>query len=147
MNKVVVSGYLIRDPEIRYTQSGKAVARMGISVRRRSSKTNENGYPENDIFNMAAWEKTAEFCGRYLTKGSRVLVEGHLQAYTYDSKDGAKRYGVDIVVENIEFADSKRTDGNSAGRSEYKNNSRSDSDGFDDHLSGEDIPDEDVPFL
>lgn len=148
MNKVFISGNLTRDPEIRYSQSGKAIARMGIAINRvYRAKNSDTNQQTVDFFNLTAWEKTAEFCGRYLTKGSRVLVEGRLQSYSYEGKDGGKRSGVDIVVENIEFADNKRTDGNSAGRSEYKNNSRNDSDDFDDHLSGEDVPDEDVPFI
>ena len=147
MNKVFLSGYLIRDPEIRYTQSGKAVARMGISVNRRNSKTNENGYPESDIFNLTAWEKRAEFCGRYLTKGSRVMVEGSLRTSNYEAIDGTKRYSTDIWIDNIEFADSnKRTDGNSSERSDRQNVARDDTDELDKDFFGESVSDDDVPF-
>ena len=102
MNKIFISGNLTQDPEIRYTQSGKAVAKMGIAVNRPFSKEKEV-----DFFNLTAWEKTAEFCGKYLTKGSRVLVEGRLQTYSYEGKDGVKRSGVEIWIDNIEFAGSK----------------------------------------
>lgn len=147
MNKVFLSGYLIRDPEVRYTPSGKAVSRISISVRRRTSKTGANGYPESDIFNLAAWEKTAEFCGRYLTKGSKILVEGTLRTSNYEAKDGTKRYSTEIWIDNIEFAGgSGRTDGNSGGRSEQKNNSQSDGNGFGDEFSGESVSDDDMPF-
>ncbi len=148
MNKVFLSGYLIHDPEIRYTPNGKAVARTAISVRRATSKTTENGYPESDIFNLTAWEKRAEFCGRYLTKGSRVMVEGRLQTSNYEAKDGTRRYAIDVIVDNIEFADSgKRAEGSPVGRSDYENNSpRNDSDTLDDGFSGESVADDDMPF-
>ena len=107
MNRVFLSGNLTRDPEVRYTQSGKAFARMGIAVRRQFSKDKD----AVDFFNLVAWEKTAEFCGKYLTKGSRILVEGRLQTSSYENKDGIKINAVDIVADNIEFAGSKRADG------------------------------------
>ena len=106
MNKVFLSGNLTRDTEVRYTQSGKAFARMGIAVRRPFSKDKD----AVDFFNLVAWEKTAEFCGRYMLKGTRVLVEGRLQTSSYDNKDGVKVNAVDVVVDNIEFAGGKRQD-------------------------------------
>ncbi len=102
MNKVFLSGNLTRDPEVRYTQTGKAFARMGLAVNRRSKDKDAV-----DFFNLVAWEKTAEFCGRYLLKGSRVLVEGRLQTSSYENKDGLKVNAVDVVVDNIEFAGSR----------------------------------------
>lgn len=110
MNKVFLSGNLTRDPEVRYSQSGKAFTRMGIAVNRPFSKEKAV-----DFFNLTAWEKTAEFCGRYLRKGSRVLVEGRLQTSNYENKDGVKVNSVDIMVDNIEFAGSKRTDEDGGG--------------------------------
>lgn len=105
MNKVFLSGNFTRDPEVRYTQSGKAYARMGLAVRRQFSKDKD----AVDFFNLVAWEKNAEFCGRYFTKGSRVLVEGRLQSGSYENKEGVKVNTVDVMVDNIEFADSKRS--------------------------------------
>ena len=106
MNKVFLSGNLTRDPEVRYTQSGKAFARMGIAVRRPFSKDKD----AVDFFNLVAWEKTADFCGRYMTKGTRILVEGRLQTSSYENKDGVKVNAVDVIVDNIEFAGAKRQD-------------------------------------
>ena len=103
MNKVFLSGNLTRDVEVRYSQTGKAFARMGIAVRRPFSKDKE----AVDFFNLTAFNKTAEFCGRYLRKGSRVLVEGTLQTSNYENKDGVKVNAVDILVDNIEFAGAK----------------------------------------
>lgn len=99
MNKVFLSGNLTRDPEVRYTQTGKAYSRMGIAINRRSKEKDAV-----DFFNLVAWDKTAEFCGRYLVKGTRVLVEGTLRTNSYENKDGVKVNTVEIWVDNIEFA-------------------------------------------
>lgn len=123
MNKIFLSGNLTKDPDIRYTNSGKATARTIIAVNR--------GYGDKqttDFFNLVAWDKTAEFFGKYLKKGSRILVEGRLQNNVYTDKNGVKRYSEDIVVANVEFAGSK---------SDKKS---------DDGFNGEEVPDEDVPF-
>ena len=148
MNKVFISGNLTRDPEVRYTQSGKAMARMGIAVNRRVSKATENNQPTVDFFNLTAWEKTAEFCGRYLKKGSSVIVDGRLQTYSYESQDGTKKSGVDIIVDTIEFAGSRRSEGGGdfENRQDYGNRSRGNAKTDYDDFGGEDISDDDVPF-
>lgn len=154
MNKVFLSGNLTRDPEVRYTQTGgRAYARMGIAINRRY-KDKESV----DFFNLVAWEKTAEFCGRYLRKGSRVLVEGRLQTSSYENKSGVKVNTVDIVVDNIEFAGSKQQ-GDGGGDSSFDrppDNRGSDSYGerdsappkkHDDYFGGgEPIDPDDTPF-
>ena len=126
MNKVILSGNLTRDPEVRYTQSGMAYAKSGIAVSRPYSK-NTDGQATVDFFNLTAWGKTAEFCGRYLKKGTSVIVEGRIQNDNYEGKDGVKHYSVNINVDNIEFAGTKRSvggenSGNSGG-GRYGNNS------------------------
>jgi len=149
MNKVFLTGNLTKDPDVRYTQTGKAVARMGIAVNRPYSKEKAV-----DFFNLQAWNKTAEFCQRYLTKGSRILVEGSLQTYSYEGKDGTTKNGVDIVVENIEFAGAKRENNNVGeefgGRENgYSNNSTSrkrSENTIDDDFAGEDVDEEGIPF-
>ena len=147
MNKVFLSGNLTRDPEVRYTQQGKAYARMGIAINRRY-KDKESV----DFFNLVAWEKTAEFCGRYLTKGSRVLVEGQLRTNSYENKDGVKVNTVEIWVDNIEFASSKRQDdGNGNNYSKPSNDGgysskREPAPPKDDDWGGEPIDPDDTPF-
>ena len=146
MNKVILSGNLTKDPEVRYTQSGVAYARMGIAVSRPYSSKNNDGQPQTDFFNLVSWNKQAEFCGRYLKKGSRVLIEGRIQNDNYEGKDGVKHYNVNIVVDNIEFAGSKPSGGgdnsNDGGNNfdggNYKNNSGSN--------YNNDSDDVDVPF-
>ena len=150
MNKVFLSGNLTRDPEVRYTQTGKAFARMGIAVNRPYAKEKTV-----DFFNLVAWEKTAEFCGRYLRKGSRILVEGRLQTSSYENKDGVKVNAVDIMVDNIEFAGSKRQDdggdnnsSNDGGYSNsgYQNKREPAPPKNDDGWGGEPIDPDDTPF-
>jgi len=144
MNKVFLSGNLTRDPEIKRTPNGRTYSRMGIAINRRYKNQNTGQYEQvTDFFNLVAWEKTAEFCGRYLRKGSRVLVEGRLQTYNYEGRDGVKRSGVDVLVENIEFADSKRlNDGQRSGNDNYGGGYQ----GGNDDL-GVPVPDDSVPFM
>lgn len=124
MNRVFLSGNLTRDPEVRYSQNGMAFARMGIAVNRRSKNKDVK---EVDFFNIVAFDKTAEFCGRYLTKGSRVMIEGYLQTSSYE-KDGVKRTSVEILINNIEFAGPKRDGGDGGYQRDddggYQRNSR-----------------------
>ena len=117
MNRVFLSGNLTRDPEVRYSQTGMAFARMGIAVQRRVSKNKDANKDVKDVdfFNLVAFDKTAEFCGRYLTKGSRILVEGRLQTSSYENKDGVKVNSVDVIADNIEFAGSNRADNSGDG--------------------------------
>lgn len=122
MNKVILSGNLTRDVEVRQTQTGKAYARTGIAVKRPFSKD------AVDFFNLTAWEKTAEFMGKWLNKGSRVLVDGRLQTSEYTDKNGNKVNAVDVIVENVEFADSKKKAAS------------------DDPFGGTPVDDEDTPF-
>ena len=120
MNKVILVGNLTKDPDVRKSQNGKSVVKTGIAV--------NQGYGENqttDFFNLVAWEKTAELCGKYLSKGSKVLVEGRLKNNNYE-KDGVKHYGVDVIVTAIEFLDSKKKVAN-----DYR---------------GEEVSDDDMPF-
>lgn len=103
MNRVILSGNLTRDVELRRTQSGKSYARVGIAVKRPFAKD------AVDFFNLVAWEHTAEFMSKYFGKGSKILVEGRLQTSSYD-KDGVKVTAVDVLIDNVEFAGAKRVD-------------------------------------
>ena len=122
MNKVILVGNLTKEPDQRRTKTDKVTTRMSIAV--------NQGYGENqktDFFNLVAWEKTAELCGKYLSKGSKVLVEGILRNNNYE-KDGVKHYGVDVIVSSIEFLDSKKKAANT------------------EDFDGEDVSDDDMPF-
>ena len=111
MNKIILSGRLTKDPEVKTAQSGKAYTRVGIAVDRPFSKDKEV-----DFFNLVAFGKTAEFLGRWFSKGSKLLVEGRVQIEQYEDKEGLKRTSVDVIVNEVEFADSKKKDSGNAKR-------------------------------
>lgn len=102
MNKVVLMGRLTRDPEIRYTQEPKAVARFAIAVDRRFS-----AQKETDFFNCTAFGKLAEFTEKYLRKATKILLIGRIQNDNYTNKEGQKVTAVQIIADEIEFAESK----------------------------------------
>ena len=102
MNKFIGIGRLTRDPEIRYTQTGKAVASFSIAI--------DSGYGDNkkaDFINIVAWDKLAEVCGNNIAKGRKIMVEGRLSIRDYE-QDGQKRRAAEIIAQNIEFLDSKQ---------------------------------------
>lgn len=105
MNKVIMMGRLTRDPEIRYAQSGSAVAGFSIAVDRRFKRDDD---PEADFFNCSAFGKTAEFVEKYVKKGTKVVIEGRLQNDSYTNKDGQKVTATKILVDSMEFAESKQ---------------------------------------
>jgi single-strand DNA-binding protein len=105
MNKVVLIGRLTRDPELRYTQGGKAFTTFTLAVDRRFSKDKQQ---TADFIPCMAWDKLAEIIGNNLAKGRRVGVEGRLQTRTYDAKDGSKRSAFDVVLDELEFLDAKQ---------------------------------------
>ena len=114
MNKVILIGNLARDPEAFTTQSGISRSTFTVAVNRRF--TNAQGVREADFIPVVAWRQTADFVNRYLTKGSKVAVEGSMQVRSYDAQDGSKRYVTEIIADNIEFAGSRNSDGGAAPR-------------------------------
>lgn len=110
MNKVMLIGRLTKDPDLRYTQSGTAVANFTLAVNRRY---NPNGEQEADFINCVAWQKAAEFVADYFHKGKQMALEGRLQVRSYDGDDGKRRWVTEVVVEQMEFVGSKNDKGNS----------------------------------
>lgn len=126
MNKLIMMGRLTKDPEIRYNNEGKAIARFSLAVDR-----NYKDAP-TDFFNMVSFDKTAQFIENYIHKGSKILVEGKLQNNNYE-KDGKKVYANQIIADRIEFCESKNA-----------NNTQTD-DGF--NQVSEEYSDEMLPFV
>ena len=104
MNKVIMMGRLTRDPEVRYSQgaSQTAIARFSLAVDRRWKR---EGEPDADFFNCTVFGRQADFVEKYLRQGTKVVVTGRIQNDNYTNKDGQKVYSVQIIVEEIEFAD------------------------------------------
>lgn len=118
-NKVTVTGRLGADPEMRFTPNGVPVASFRMAVNRPVSRTegaaNERR-DDTDWFNVVAWQRLAEFCNQYLTKGRRVLVEGRLQTRSWEGQDGQRRYATEIIASEVLFLDSGQQQGGGAPR-------------------------------
>lgn len=109
INRVILVGRLTKDPELRYTQSGVAVARFTLAVNR--NFTNSQGEREADFINIVAWRKLAENCANYLHKGSLAGVDGRIQTGSFETDDGRKVYTTDVVAEDVRFLEPKRSPG------------------------------------
>lgn len=109
MNRVNLIGRLTADPELRQTQSGVAVCRFTIAVDRKF-KNKDTGEKEADFITCQAWRQTAEFVGRYFTKGSMIALEGSLRTGKYQDKNHSDvtHYTTDVMVDNVEFCGGKK---------------------------------------
>lgn len=143
MNKVILMGRLTRDPEVRYAQgdSTTAIAKFSLAVDRRFKRDGEE--QTADFINCVAFGGTAEFLEKYGRKGTKFVVEGRIQTGSYTNKDGNKVYTTDVVVENIEFAESKASSDNSNGYVPQERPQPSSGDGF---MNIPDGIDEILPF-
>ena len=112
LNRIILMGRLTRDPELRYTQSGTAVASFSLAVDR-DFTDKSTGQRDTDFIYIVAWRNTAEFVSKYFSKGRVAVVEGRLQIRDWQDRDGNKRRSAEVVADHVYFADSKR-DGNSA---------------------------------
>ena len=146
MNKVILMGRLTRDAEIRYSQgeSSTAIARFSLAVDRRFRRDNDE--QTADFINCVAFNKTAEFLERFGRKGTKFVLEGRIQTGSYTNKDGQRVYTTDVVVENIEVAESKNSnggDGYSGAGASAPSPSGAAGDGF---MNIPDGIDEELPF-
>ena len=107
LNRIIIMGRLTRDPELRHTQTGTAVASFTLAVDR-DFKDKSTGERSTDFIDVVAWRQTGEFVSRYFTKGRMAVVEGRLQIRDWTDKDGGKRRSAEIVADNVYFGDSKR---------------------------------------
>lgn len=152
MNSVNIIGRLTKEPELRYTQSGKAVMRLTVAVNRNYSKDKRQeaeaaGQPTADFISCISWGKTAELIANYFNKGSQIGIEGRIQTGSYE-KDGQRIYTTDVVVDNITFiGSSNQSNNNYQPNSNYNqgNNGWSNEDentGYDGffHIDNNDIP-------
>ena len=139
MNRVDLVGYLVRDPELRYTQANQAVCTFTLAVNKRLSREKREeaeaaGRPTADFPRIIVWGKMGENASRYLFKGSQCAVEGRIQTGSYQDKDGKTIYTTDIIADRVEFltraSQEKRNDG--GGTNTYQNNSGSSEEFFDD---------------
>lgn len=103
VNKVFLIGNLGKDPEVRFTSNGKAVAKFPVATSEKWTDQDGNKQERTEWHNVVVWGKQAETCGQYLAKGRQVFVEGSVRTRQYDDKDGNKRYMTEIVARDVRF--------------------------------------------
>ena len=113
LNKIFIMGRLTRDPELRHTQSGTAVASFSLAVDRDFKE--QDGSRATDFIDCVAWRSSAEFVDKYFSKGRMAVVEGRLQIRDWTDKDGNKRRSAEVVADNLYFGDSRRDNGGEGG--------------------------------
>lgn len=119
LNKIFIMGRMVRDPELRRTQSGTAVASFTLAVDR-DFRDKQTGERATDFIDVVAWRQTGEFVSQYFAKGRMAVVEGRLQIRDWTDKEGNKRRSAEVVADNVYFGDSKR-DGDGANTSRSYN--------------------------
>ena len=142
MNRVILMGRLTRDPEVRYTQGEKAmtIARYSLAVDRRMRR---DGDQNADFISCVSFGRQAEFAEKYLRKGTKIMLIGRLQTGSYTNREGQKVYTTDVVVEDCEFAESRRAAEQSHPQENGQDNENSYDDGF---MSIPDGVNEEIPF-
>ncbi len=113
LNRIILMGRLTRDPELRHTGSGTAVASFSLAVER-DFRDKTSGQKTTDFIDIVAWRQTGEFVSKYFTKGRMAVVEGRLQMRDWQDRDGNKRTSAEVVADNVYFGDSRR-DGEQSG--------------------------------
>ena len=142
MNKVILMGRLVRDPEVRYSQgeNSMAIARYTLAVDRRFARRDSQDAQTADFIGIVAFGKSGEFAEKHLKKGTKVVVTGRIQTGSYTNKDGVKVYTTDVVAEDQEFAESKASQSGAASSNAATEES---ADGF---MNIPDGIDEELPF-
>ena len=115
MNRTVLVGRLTKDPDLRYTANGTAVAQFTLAVNR--TFTNQQGEREADFINIVVWKKAAENAANYLKKGSLAGVDGRIQTRNYDGQDGKRVYVTEVVADSVQFLEPKTQNTGGQGQS------------------------------
>lgn len=142
MNKVCLTGRITKDPEIRYTANNIAVATFSLAVNRNFK--NADGNYDADFINCVAFRNTAELLGKYVHKGDQLGIEGHIQTRNYDDKDGKKVYITEVMVDSLDFLQSKKEQTNEL--KEVEKEQPVESDPYKDFGEAIEISDDDLPF-
>jgi len=150
MNRTVQIGRLTKDPELRYTQSNKAVASFTIAVNRNFK--NANGETEADFINVVAWGKQAETIKQYVFKGHQIGIDGRIQTRNYEANDGRRVYVTEVVAESFTFLEPKRTETQNTNQQIQnrqqppRQQNKLNNDEFSNFGANIDIQDDDLPF-
>ena len=141
MNRVTLIGRLGKDPEVRYTPNGKAVGNFTIATDEKWTGKDGKKNEKVEWHRIVCWEKTAELCGEYLSKGRLVAIEGKLQTRDWTNKEGVKQYTTEIVASHVEFLGSKEDGAKAKAKSDAPEKSAEEESG---DLNNP--PDEEIPF-
>ena len=164
LNRVVLAGRLTKDPDLRYTPNGVAVANFTIAVNRPFS--NNSGDRDADFINCVVWRRAAENLANFMSKGSLVGVDGRLQTRSFDNQEGKRVFVTEVVADSVQFLESKgasqgggnrggsgnqsnqnqQPSGNNFGSNNNNNNNQRNDDPFADNGEPIDISDDDLPF-
>jgi len=115
INKAILVGNLGKDPELRYTASGQAVATFSLATTEKFKNKSGEQQERTEWHNIVAWGPLAEICGKYLTKGKQIYCEGRIQSRSYDDRDGNKRYITEIVISDMQMLGSRPGDEGGSG--------------------------------
>ena len=142
MNHWTGSGRLAKDPELRYTQSGKAVTQFTLAVDRKRAASKA----ETDFLPCIAWERLAETIAEYCHKGEKLMVEGRVQVRSYEAKDKTRRYVTEIIVTGMEFCESRKSQEERAERAEMQEEPESQEPQHNLFSGAKAVRDEEIPF-
>ncbi len=144
VNKVILIGNLGRDPELRYTQGGQAVASFSIATTENFTKKSGERDERTEWHRIVAWGRTAELCAQYLSKGRSVYIEGRLQTREWENKEGQKQRTTEVVAQTVQFLGGPRGQGAGPAR---EGEARDAAPGFDEGPAGGSAPPaDDIPF-
>jgi len=143
MNRAILVGRLTKDPELRYTPNGVAVANFTVAVNRPFK--NQAGEQEADFINCVAWRGTAENLANYQKKGNLIGIDGRIQTRSYEGNDGKRRYVTEVIAESVQFLEPKK-DETTKQQSQQKSRMTGEPDSFFDDSESNNIDDSDLPF-
>ena len=151
VNKVILLGNLGKDPEVKYTQSGMAVARFSLATTERAKDKDGNWQDKTEWHNLVAFGRTAEVAGEYLKKGRTIYIEGALRTSSWDDKEsGQKKYKTEVIINDLVMVGGQRDGGEGGGRGGARSGSNLDQRAPEQEESpapaSETITDEDIPF-
>ena len=142
VNKVILVGHLGKDPDVRFTNTGSAVANLSLATSEVWNDRDGKRQERTEWHNIVVWGKQAESCGQYLAKGRQVYVEGSIRTRSYDDKSGTKRYITEVVAQRIQFLGG----GGGTRLAQQMDSSQGDDVGMSNPGSAQPPSDDDIPF-
>ena len=146
VNKVIIVGNVGRDPEVRFTKAGTAVATFSVATSERFKDRDGQPQERTEWHRVVAWAQLADICGKYLRKGKQVYIEGRLQTRDWEDKDGHKRYTTEVVANVMQMLGRREDDGGGSSDDSYSRGSSGGSDPMAQAPAGGGPSDDEIPF-